>query len=83
MTLHQLAADPAAILVAGAILALAITVALCTLAVLNALRGLAIEHECDRSDASSDADRITDVLDQINDELRALADQHREQLDAS
>lgn len=58
MTLHQLTADPAAVLVAGAVLALAITVAVCTLAVLGALRALAMEHECDRADASSDAEVI-------------------------
>lgn len=67
MTLRQLTADPAALLVAGAILALAITVALCTLAVLGALRGLGIEHECDRSDASGDAEAIVCAIAQLVD----------------
>jgi hypothetical protein len=87
MTLHQLAADPAAVLVAGAVLALAITVALCTLAVLGALRGLALEHECDRGDIASAIESAADTAALAADELAAtLVDVARDlhdQVDAS
>lgn len=87
MTLHQLAADPAAILVAGAILALAITVALCTLAVLRALHGLALEHECDRGDIGSAiegaADTTAAAVDQLAATLLDVARDLHDQLDRS
>jgi hypothetical protein len=63
MTLQQLTADPAAVLIAGAVLALAITTALSALAVCAALRGIATEHECDRADIGSAIDNLADALD--------------------
>lgn len=75
--------SPDAVLIAGAVLALAVTIVLCTLAVTAGLRALAAEHECDRSDvayAISSAADATEIAVQelaaaVTDAARDLHDQ--------